>query len=774
MAATGHLLRAYQLQIKAQLLSVWKECRNVMIQMPTGTGKTHLLASVINDELESIDRRSAGTGRDTSVWIIAHRRELVEQIEDTVARYGIPETDRRLQVMSIQWLQRHWEDMTTTPELIVIDEAHHALAETYRELWVRYPETRKLGMTATPCRLNRRGFTDLFDRLITADSIADFIRQGWLVAFDYVSIKPDSEDQRMVSHLSKRGADGDYQVKEMNAVLNKRPAIERLYDSVRQYADGKKGITYAVSIAHARHIAAYYSAHGINATAIDSKTPAGERKRLVDDFKAGSIQVLVNVDVFSEGFDCPDVEFIQMARPTLSLAKYLQQVGRGLRKSDGKDRCMMIDNVGLYRMFGLPVADRDWQAMFEGRMAGKGDANMACTAYSIAAGNGELFGSASQDSGLELVMTHDRLMAFLNNGGKLYPDIGGKDCLKGFKDRTSGLFGLKRGEKITAMPQYTEIIDTDHELAAVRFADRSVGIVDECGHISIMARKNKKVRFLKDRILSVTDRQNVTYYVDLYNGKRYAQKPMVMNFGQVQLLETGGMYYSRTKILYQNRWNAGNQNMYRHSFYLRIQDFYSEPVCRQVNSGEPGSRHGSVCLLAGDHDTYYHYCGTLPDGSIVVADTHGKYYLAAEGQPRQYIACEHPETVDEDFDTVVARLKAEAEKRVALRKTEEKAYARRRREERLAGLRQATPFKSGLKWGLKTEDKVIVPPIYRNILTPVGNYCAFEEHPQQWGVLMLDGKIVIEARYAKVEIADNGTAQLTIVPGKVKTVKLQK
>lgn len=232
--------------------------------------------------------------------------------------------DGSLRVMFIQWLLRHWEDVEgESPCLIVIDEAHHALAETYRELWRRCPEARKLGMTATPCRMNRRGFTDLFDTLITSDSITDFIRQGWLSAFDYVSIRPDSDEQRLIDGLQKRGADGDYQLKEMDAVLNRRPSIERPYESVRQYADGKKGIVYAISISHARNITAYYNEYEMSAVAIDSRTPARER-RLVDDFRQGRVQVLVNVDVFSEGFDCPDVEFVQLARPTLSLSKYLQ------------------------------------------------------------------------------------------------------------------------------------------------------------------------------------------------------------------------------------------------------------------------------------------------------------------------------------------------------------------------------------------------------------------------------------------------------------------
>ena len=304
---------------------------------------------------------------------MAHRRELVEQIEETVARYGMKPKDETVKVMSIQWLSRHFDDMKyERPSLIVIDEAHHVLAETYKELWLRYPETKKLGMTATPCRLNRKGFTDLFEVLITSDGIADFIKQGWLSPFDYVSIRSNSEDQRLIDGLEKRGADGDFQVKEMDKVLNRRPSIERLYESVRQYAHGKKGIVYAVSISHARNITSYYKEHGMNAVAIDSKTPAKLRKQMVEDFRQGKIQVLVNVDVFSEGFDCPDVEFVQMARPTLSLAKYLQQVGRGLRKTEGKETCMLIDNVGLYRLFGLPTAYLDWQAMFEGRLAGKG------------------------------------------------------------------------------------------------------------------------------------------------------------------------------------------------------------------------------------------------------------------------------------------------------------------------------------------------------------------------------------------------------------------
>lgn len=758
-------LRDYQKNIKRRVFDAWRNHACVMVQMPTGTGKTHLLASVIYDLLSAEPEQC--------VWIIAHRRELVEQIENTVARYGIRKEDGQVRAMSIQWLSCHWNDIHNAPALIVIDEAHHALAESYKELWARYPHAKKLGMTATPCRLNRKGFTDLFDTLVTSDSIADFISEGWLSVFDYASIKPDSDDQKLIDSLSKRSWDGDFQIKEMNAVLNKRPTIERLYESVRHYADGKKGIVYAISIGHARNIASYYSERGMNAVAIDSKTPALRRKQFVEDFKQGRIQILVNVDVFSEGFDCPDIEFVQMARPTLSLAKYLQQVGRGLRKSKGKEYCMLIDNVGLYRMFGLPIANRDWQAMFEGRLAGKGHTHCIETGYYCAAGNLTANDTIRPNDTLELVMTHDRLPNYLTCVKDSLENRPNHETLNVFKDRTSGLYGLKHGNKITALPQYVSVFDTDDGFAAVRFKNWSVGIVNETGEIKMQLGRFKKLKFLKEKLLVVTDNRGKMSYIDLRSGKSYKQRPKVKIFGKVQMLEVDGICYSRTKILYKKESNMSLQQVCQHGFCLRFYDFLTIPQCRQVGKEYDTSGYDSVCLLADDYETYYHFCGMLPDGSIIVEDHEGKYYLVKEGEGKQYIAREKPQTEEENFDVVIPRLKAEAAQRASQRKNIEKREKIQRRKERLNRIQHAEPFKSGLKWGLKQGDKVIVPPVYRNLQTPVGNYCAFEGNPRQWGVIMLDGKVVVEARYINVEIKENGTARLTIIPGKTKTVKLQ-
>ena len=431
--------------------------RSVMMQMPTGTGKTVVLASLVMKELKN-ERIKGGCAK---VLIVAHRRELIEQIKETIKRIvAPPPLGGGIVVESIQTVSRRIGNPPTGGwggrfSLVIIDEAHHAVAKTYRMLWDAWPEARFLGLTATPYRLSGEGFTDLFEVMVESWSVKRFIAEGWLSAFDYYSIQPESDEQKLIDGLRKRGADGDFQMKEMHETLDVTPCIERLFESFERFAYDKKGIVYAIDIEHAEHIAEYYRQQGINAYAISSKTPLPERKRLIDAFRGssfgeeksseffenspvpsypeeglhlspkssllrredlkpgrpglyeqtssrpcgvarelptqqsceclcaegaaaqgnevkgadgrlGAIQVLVSVDLFSEGFDCPDVEFIQMARPTLSLAKYLQMVGRGLRAHQGKESCTIIDNVGLYRRFGLPSGDRDWGRFFEG------------------------------------------------------------------------------------------------------------------------------------------------------------------------------------------------------------------------------------------------------------------------------------------------------------------------------------------------------------------------------------------------------------------------
>ena len=369
MVSLYKMLRDYQIEICEKVNEAFGKHRSVMMQMPTGTGKTVVLASLVKQYLN----RDA----DCAVLIVAHRIELIEQTGAFLSHFGIdygviaggkwPTVFKRVMVASVQTLSKNL-DIDLAPSLVVIDEAHHALAKTYQMLWTAWPEAKFLGLTATPYRMSGEGFTDLFEVLVDSWSVKQFIADGWLSPYDYYSIRPDSEEQQEIDSLKKRGADGDFQMKELREKLDVRPSIERLFESFERFAFDKKGIIYAIDIAHAEHIAEYYRLQGVNAVAISSKTPAKERAEVIRTFKDGNrIQILVSVDLFSEGFDCPDVEFIQMARPTLSLAKYLQMVGRGLRPCKGKPCCMIIDNVGLYRTFGLPSVDRDWGYYFLGK-----------------------------------------------------------------------------------------------------------------------------------------------------------------------------------------------------------------------------------------------------------------------------------------------------------------------------------------------------------------------------------------------------------------------
>ncbi len=475
----------YQEDMVKRVQEAFKHHDAVMVQMPTGTGKTMVLANIVFSFLEK---------SNNPIWIVAHRRELVSQIKETIfskitpslftlkegstafpkplspqgtgdvtalrcseplrSKVGGPSkvspdclsAGALIKVTSIQWLSRHYGEMEEKPGLIVIDEAHHALAETYAEVMNAYPKAKKLGLTATPYRLNGKGFTDLFDTLLCSWSMEKFIAEGRLSLYDYYSIKPDSADQLLIDSLQKRGADGDYQQKELNEVMDVKPSLERLCLTIKEYVPGKKGIVYAISIQHAEHIAEFYRENGIKAVAISSKTPLAERQELIERFKSSSlssslnsasntsdeIEVLVSVDLFSEGFDCPDVEFIQLARPTLSLAKYMQMVGRGLRVAEGKEYCVILDNVGLYKRFGLPSVDRDWQSMFEGRTSLEDILQEAC--MQVNSHNCRMDLMMVGDEEMMKIINHERQLQMMRDtyGYQIVEDEKG---LKGIKDK---------------------------------------------------------------------------------------------------------------------------------------------------------------------------------------------------------------------------------------------------------------------------------------------------------------------------------------------------
>lgn len=368
-------LRPYQQKAKKEIFDSWDEVDNVMFQMPTGTGKTRLFTSIIRDINDySIQRREP-----VKILIIAHRTELIDQIDESLRKYqvvhnviaGSRERNYKypVSVASIQTIT-HPNNLKDAQKLnvqfIIIDEAHHALATTYKKLWKLYPGSKKLGVTATPWRMNHQSFLDLFDKLVLSMPIKDFIKQGYLAPYKYFSLRSDSDIQSTIDDI-ELDKFGEYKESSMEEKMDIGSIRAQLLDSYLALAEGKKGIIYAINIVHAKHICEEYKKAGYVAVSIDSKTPAAERKELVEKFRKGKIDIIVNVDIFSEGFDCPDIEFIQLARPTRSLVKYLQQVGRGLRPTENKVECIILDNVGMYSRFGLPNARRHWKQHFLGK-----------------------------------------------------------------------------------------------------------------------------------------------------------------------------------------------------------------------------------------------------------------------------------------------------------------------------------------------------------------------------------------------------------------------
>ena len=783
----------YQEDMKSRIEKALCLHRSVMAQMPTGTGKTVLLASVV----ESFLREHS----NCKVWIVAHRRELVSQIRETIERvfskitpslFTIKEGStshpdplssgareetappRRseplrskvggpskvspdclsasafnvpIKAVSIQWLSKHYDEIEEEPGMIVIDEAHHALAKTYKEMWERFPKAKFLGLTATPCRLNGKGFTDLFDVLVQSWDVPEFISKGRLATYDFVSIKSDGVTQRLIDSLQKRGADGDYQNKEMDMLLNKKPSIERLYRSLEEYGKDRKGIVYAINISHAQKITKLYQEHGVKAIAIDSKTPATERQQDIEAFKKGNIQVLVNVDIFSEGFDCPDVEFVQLARPTLSLAKYLQRGGRGLRVAKGKKNCVIIDNVGLYRVFGLPSQVWNWNAMFEGKLkVGK---------KKETAKEREFF-----------------LMSKLQDSIQIHPD--------------SEMMMVMSHEELLQTIQYREFVDSKGEFAIIKLPDGKMTVVNRQGEQVLEPGDYYDMKLLDGNILFYRPRRKEVCYYDLLakavidDGTNVAETPHVVNIKGWEFIEYSDIFMSRTQEEFSLPYRPSQYDFLNYGYYMIFRFRPSATGCQvwyyyegsegKMRMGHEESRN--VCFLRNDYEHVYWLCAVLYGERIVVMDSNQDYYLVDSSLKKTYIGCNQPKNEKEDLNVIMPRLGKKYYQEAMLQKKEmEASELLLLHEKSEAG--HVELYQAGKKWGLKVDGKVIVPPLYHHIALPVGAYCAFEQIPRHWGVMTLNGKVIVDAKYEKVEIRDNGIAVLTGILGKTQTIHLK-
>lgn len=353
----------YQVEAVNNILDAFKVTNKIMLQMPTGTGKTEVFCEIIRNKIY----QKSGTKR---VLILVHRRHLVKQINKRLLKFGLNSgiimagekpTSEQIQVASIQTVVRR--DVINWPHpaqvaLIVIDEAHHATSSTYKKIFKHYSRNQSikyLGVTATPCKTDKTGFKDIFDQLIVSYSIKEFIQKNYLAGFRHLATRTRSFNSVKIDPIS-----GDYAVEALGEHMSDYTIMSELIGAYKEHANNAKCIIFAASVKHSKNIVERFLSEGITAESIDSNTPENERKNILEKFENGKIQILSNYQIFTEGFDCPAIEVVMLARPTKSFPLYLQMIGRAIRKKENNAPALILDNACLWKTHGLITKDIQW------------------------------------------------------------------------------------------------------------------------------------------------------------------------------------------------------------------------------------------------------------------------------------------------------------------------------------------------------------------------------------------------------------------------------
>ncbi|EOE5373620.1 DEAD/DEAH box helicase [Listeria monocytogenes] len=290
------------------------------------------------------------TRNKNNVLFLVHRKELIDQIRNTLTMNDVDMTFVNLGM--VQTVVRRLEK-TSEPALIIIDESHHVLANSYKKIINHFSNAKVVGFTATPVRINGGGLGDINDTLI------EKVNAKWLIENSFLSpYKYFAPEVIQTSNLDIKRT-GEYDITQLDDQFNQRKVWGDVIKHYQKLADGQQAILYASSLYQSQKMAASFEQVGITAAHIDGKTPKAERDHIIQQFRNGEIKVLCNLDLIGEGFDVPDCSTVIMLRPTQSLSLYIQQSMRGMRYRPEKTS-IIIDHVGNVSRFGLPDMERTW------------------------------------------------------------------------------------------------------------------------------------------------------------------------------------------------------------------------------------------------------------------------------------------------------------------------------------------------------------------------------------------------------------------------------
>jgi DNA repair protein RadD len=351
-------LRPYQTDVVAEIeKALAAGQRRLLLVAPTGSGKTVVFCEIIKRYVE----------QHKTVLVLAHRREIISQTSDKLRANGIshgiiqagidPRPMASVQVASVQtlWMRAMRSQAMALPpaDLLVVDECHHATAMTWRKIIESYPDAVLLGTTATPCRGDGRGLGGIFEMMIQCPQVASLIEQGHLVRSRvYAPVDPNLKGVRTVA--------GDYVESQLAERMDRAKIIGDIVTHWHKFGERRKTVVFAVNVAHSIHLRNEFVRSGVRAEHIDGSTPKEERDAALARLASGDTDVIVNCMVLTEGFDCPDIGCIILARPTKKMGLYRQMIGRGLRPANGKTDAIILDHSGAVFQHGLPEDHVEW------------------------------------------------------------------------------------------------------------------------------------------------------------------------------------------------------------------------------------------------------------------------------------------------------------------------------------------------------------------------------------------------------------------------------